>query len=266
MTLKNIKKGLGLAAFALGLTVGGAAYAGFSTTEVQLHYGGGYKFGSNATFASGFAETTNRGTITLDHFSTNDIGDLFFFVDFFQDKNNLATPGRTESDQYGEIYYTLHGKHFGLDTGDGFIKGIDLQVGLNKGTDFSVALFGPRISFNVPGFRVLSLALTSYTNFDDPFDRNLDGTYQASLVWDRPFDIGSQKFQFKGFVDFIGDQGPLVDNQIVFSPQIRWDIGHALGKAPGKIHLGIEYTHFKNKFGNNLVQENSASIFAGFRF
>jgi nucleoside-specific outer membrane channel protein Tsx len=266
MTLKHIKKGLGLAALALGLNVGGAAHAGFSTTEVQLHYGGGYKFGSNATFGSGFAETTNRATVTLEHFSTNDIGDLFFFVDFFQDNNDLATPGRTESDQYGEIYYTLHGKQFGLDMGDGFIKALDLQAGLNKGTDFSVALFGPRVSFNVPGFQVLSLALTSYTNFDDPFDRNLDTTYQATVVWKAPFQIGNQKFLTQGFVDFIGDQGSGVDNQIVFSPQIRWDLGHALGKAPGKIHLGVEYTHFNNKFGATGVDENSASIFLGFRF
>lgn len=266
MTLKNIKQGLGLAALAFGLTVGGAAHAGFSTTEVQLHYGGGYKFGSNATFASGFAETTNRATVTLEHFSTNDIGDLFFFVDFFVDNNDAAVAGNSESDQYGEIYYTLHGKHFGLDLGEGFVSALDLQVGLNQGTDFSVGLIGPRVSFNVPGFQVLSLALTTYTNFVDPFDRNLDTTYQATAVWGAPFNLGDQKFRFQGFVDFIGDQGAGVDNQIVFSPQIRWDLGHAMGKAPGKIHLGVEYTHFNNKFGTTGVDENSASIFLGFRF
>ena len=75
-------RSLGLAALAISLS-NGAAHAGFSTTEVQLHYGGNYKVGSNSTFGSGFSETTDRATITLEHFSTNDIGDLFFFVDFF---------------------------------------------------------------------------------------------------------------------------------------------------------------------------------------
>ena len=160
----------------------------------------------------------------------------------------------------------MHGKQFGIDLGDGFISALDFQVGLNQGTDFSVALVGPRVSFNVPGFQVLSLALTTYTNFEDPFNRNLDTTYQATVVWSAPFDLGSQKFQFQGFVDFIGDQSAGVDNQIVFSPQIRWDLGHAMGRPAGKIHLGVEYTHFNNKFGITGVDENSASIFLGLRF
>jgi len=49
-----------------------------------------------------------------------------------------------------------------------------------------------------------------------------------------------------------GDQSAGVDSQIVFSPQIRWDLGHAMGRPAGKIHLGVD--------------ENSASIFLGFRF
>jgi len=264
MSIKKILRSLGLAALTISLS-NGAAHAGFSTTEVQLHYGGGYKVGSNSTFGSGFSETTDRATITLEHFSTNDNGDLFFFVDFFIDDSD-AVGTNNQSDQYGEIYYTLHGKQFGIDLGDGFISALDFQVGLNQGTDFSVALVGPRVSFNVPGFQVLSLALTTYTNFDDPFDRNLDTTYQATVVWSAPFDLGSQKFQFQGFVDFIGDQSAGVDNQIVFSPQIRWDLGHAMGRPAGKIHLGVEYTHFNNKFGITGVDENSASIFLGLRF
>lgn len=264
MSLKHIKRGLGLAALALGLMGSGAAQAGFSTTEIQLHYGGNYKVGSNSTFPA-FGETTDRATITLEHFSTNDIGDLFFFVDFFVDREDEVVPN-AKSGQYGEIYYTLHGKNFGLDLGDGFISALDFQVGLNQGDDFSVALVGPRVSFNVPGFQFLSLALTTYTNFVDPFDRNLDSSYQATVAWAAPFNIGNQKFSTQGFVDFIGDQGALVDSQILFSPQIRWDLGHAIGRPEGKIHLGIEYSHWKNKFGITGVDENSVSAFLGFRF
>lgn len=234
-------------------------------TEVQLHYGGGYKVGSNSTFPA-FSEKTDRATITLEHFSTNDIGDLFFFVDFFYDNNGTPVPGNDESDQYGEIYYTLHGKHFGLDTGDGFISGLDLQFGLNQGTDFSVALVGPRVNFNAPGFQVLSLAVTTYSNFVDPFDRSLDTTYQATIVWAAPFTIGNQKFSTQGFVDFIGDQGSGVDDQILFSPQVRWDMGYAMGRPADKIALGLEYSYWKNKFGLTGVDENSLSLFLGFKF
>lgn len=87
-----------------------------------------------------------------------------------------------------------------------------------------------------------------------------------TAVWDAPFEIGSQKFKTQGFVDFIGAQGKGVKSQIVFSPQLRWDIGHAMGRPENKIHLGVEYTHFDNKFGVKGVDEDSASIFLGFRF
>jgi nucleoside-specific outer membrane channel protein Tsx len=264
MSIKNIKRGLGFAALALGLMGSGAANAGFSTTEVQLHYGGGYKVGSNSTFPA-FSESTDRATITLEHFSTNDIGDLFFFVDFFVDTAD-EVGANDKSDQYGEIYYSLHGKQLGIDLGDSFINALDFQVGLNQGTDFSVALVGPRVSFNVPGFQVLTFALTTYTNFVDPFDRDLDTTYQATVVWAAPFTIGNQKFSTQGFVDFIGDQGSGVDNQVLFSPQIRWDLGYAMGRPADKIALGIEYSYWNNKFGITGVDENSASIFLGFKF
>jgi len=261
-----IGKLLAASVFMTWLATGNLAHAGFSTTEIQLHHGDGYKLGRNGNFPT-FSNTTTRSTITVDHFSTNDVGDLFFFVDFFYDGEKLSPDSRTVSDQYGEIYYHLHGNHFGLGFGDsGFIKALDFGVSLNQGTDVSIALAGPRISLNAPGFRVLSLGAYAYNNFSDPFKRNLDTTQQFTVVWDRPFDIGSQKYLFKGFVDFIGSQGSGVSSQVIFSPQIRWDIGHAMGKGPGKIDLGVEYNHFGNKFGISGVDENSASVFVGFRF
>lgn len=165
------------------------------------------------------------------------------------------------------MFAHLSGKNLGLSFGeDSFVKDVALGIGLNQGTDFTVGLIGARASFNVPGFRVLSLGLYAYDTTTDPLGRSLNTTHQATIVWDTPFDIGNQKFQFKGFVDFIGDRGSNVSEQVVFSPQLRWDAGHAMGQKPGKFHLGIEYTHFKNKFGVDAADENSTSVFAAFRF
>ncbi|SLN49152.1 Nucleoside-specific channel-forming protein, Tsx [Roseovarius albus] len=249
-----------------GLASATPVQANFSETEIQLHYGEDYKLGRNANFPD-FDNTTSRQTITLEHFSTNDIGDLFFFVDFFQDNDKLEDDSGTESDQYGEIYYHLHGSQFGLNFGDSSpVSGLDLGVGLNQGTDFSVALAGPRLNFGIEGFRVLSLGVYAYNNFVDPFSRNLDTTYQATLVWDYPFAMGKQKFLMRGFVDFIGDQGSGVEEQIVFSPQFRWDLGNAIKLNEDKLYLGVEYTHFNNKFGVEGVDENSYSLFVSFKF
>jgi len=264
---RNLCAGVALAG---GLAIGAPAFAGFSTTEVQLHYGTKYKFGSNSTFGGGFAENTDRETITLEHFSAGKYGTLFFFVDFFHDESTRA-PGNVKSDQYGEIYGFLSAKTLGLNFGDGsFIKDVGVEVGINEGTDFLVGLIGPKVEFNVPGVQVLTFALYAYDNWNDPVvGRSPDTTYQATIVWGIPFDLGTQKFRFQGFVDFIGSQsngGFKIARQIVFSPQIRWDIGNALGTAENRFTLGIEYTHFQNKFGAKTADENSASLFVAMRF
>lgn len=237
-----------------------------SSTEVQLHYGDGFKIGRNGNPPT-FDNTTGRQIITLEHFSLTETGDLFFFVDFFRDIDTDPSFTGRESNVYGEIYYHFSGKNLGLSFGDvGFVKAVDFAVGLNQGTDLTIALAGPRFSFNLRGFRVLTLGIYGYKNITDPFGRDLKTTAQATLIWDLPFELFDQKFQFKGFTDFIGSQGSGFANQVVFSPQIRWDVGHALGGKENKVQLGIEYTHFRNKFGNKGVNEDAVSVFAAFKF
>lgn len=258
--MKAMKHGLA------GLILGGAVLAGtasnaegFTFTEAQLHYGDGYILGRN-----GLNETA-RTTLTLEHLTVGDIGEFFFFVDFFKDFDGPT--GNTESDQYGEVYGFLSGRNIGLSFSDsGLIRDAGLEIGLNQGTDFTVGLLGARVNFNVPGFNVLTFGVYAYDNFDDPFDRNLDTTYQATIVWVVPFQIGNQKFSTQGFVDFIGSQGSGVDNQILFSPQLRWDIGNAFGGKEGRYTLGLEYNHWENKFGVNGEDEDSLSIFLATKF
>ncbi len=242
----------------LSLALSGTAAQAFSYTDVQLHYGDGFRLGRNGT------EETSRAVLTLEHFSTFGYGDFFAFIDLFNDFDGPDT--NTESGHYGEAYVHFSSKAFGLDLGDGFLRDIGPGIGINHGDDFGVGLIGARAGFNVPGFNLLSLGLYSYNNYLDPFDRDLDSTYQVTIAWNAPFEIGSQKFTAQGFVDFIGDQGSGVDDQIVFSPQLRWDVGNALGHAPGTFDLGLEYTHFRNKFGVTGVDDNSLTLFAAMRF
>lgn len=237
-----------------------------SSTEVQLHIGDGFKIGRNANPPT-FDNTTRRQLVTFEHFSRDDTGDLFFFVDFFRDFDDAPGANGRESNLYGEFYYHLSGSEVGIDLReDGFLKSIDFGIGLNQGTDFTVGLIGPRMKVSLPQFRTLSLGVYAYHNVTDPFQRDLDTTFQATVIWDAPFQIRDQKFEAKGFVDFIGPQGSSVDNQLVFSPQLRWDFGHAIKQPVNRIHAGIEYTRFQNKFGNQNVNENSFSLFVAAKF
>lgn len=258
--MKQLKTGLLCLMLGAGALTGTVASAGgFQFTEAQLHYGDGYRLGRNGP------DETARTTLTLEHLTVGSVGEFFFFVDFFRDEDGPTT--NTESDQYGEVYGFLSGRNFGLSFSDsGFIRDAGIEVGLNLGDDFTVGLLGPRVNFNVPGFSVLTLGVYAYDNVDDPFDRDLDTTYQATIVWLVPFEIGGQKFSTQGFVDFIGSQGSGVDDQILFSPQLRWDIGNALGGKDGRFTLGLEYSHWENKFGVNGVDEDSVSVFLAAKF
>ncbi len=260
---RNLCAGLALAG---GLAIGAPAVAGFSTTEVQLHYGDGYELGANV-----FGAETARETITLEHFSAGQYGELFFFVDFFRDIDNAAGGFGPKSDQYGEIYGFLSARTLGLTFSENsFIKDVGIEVGINEGTNFFVGLAGPKVEFNIPGVQVLSVALYAYDTIDDPVPgRSPDTTYQATVVWGVPINIGTQKFRFQGFVDFIGNQtttGFPIAHQILFSPQIRWDIGNAFGGPENRFTLGIEYNHWVNKFGISAIDEDSASLFIAMRF
>ncbi len=240
---------------------------GFSVTEFQLHYGDGFREpGLN------LSPESKRTVITLEHLSIRPWGDFFFFIDNYVN-SDLDGTGYRRTDQYGEIYAHASTKNWGANYGDGFLKDILLGGGINQGTDFTVGLVGPKFNLNVPGFRVFSFALYAYDVIDDPLNRDVDTGYQATIVWDAPFEIGSSKFLFKGFVDYISERdfggpftGTLAD-QVIFSPQLRWDIGHAMGGKSGKNWLGLEYNHFKNKFGNtNDEDENSLTLFYATRF
>jgi len=254
----TISHSAGAAVMATVLLAGGAAQA-FSYTEAQLHYGDGFHLGRNGL------GTTARSVITFEHFNTFDYGDFFFFVDLFQDFDGPSS--NTQSDFYSEAYVHLNGSTFGLNFNDsGFVTDIGPDIGINQGENFVVGLYGVRASFNVPGFNVLTLGVYAYDNVTDPFGRSLDTTYQATIVWNAPFQIGNQNFSAQGFVDFIGDQGSGVDNQIVFSPQFRWDVGHAFGGPADKVNLGLEYTYFKNKFGVTGIDDNSVTAFVAMKF
>ncbi|WP_323779137.1 DUF5020 family protein [Leisingera sp.] len=250
--LKNLS-GFAIASVA-GLTAAGGAKSEilFSTGEIQLHYGDGYHLGANGL------DTSSRTTLTVEQFTLFDWGDLFYFVDLFQDHEGT---GR-ETDHYAEIWAHLNGGNFGISSPqDGFIKDIGLDLGLNHGTDFLVVAPGVRADLNVPGFSVFTFGLYAYENLVDPFDRDLDTTYQASFVWNAPFKLGNANMSFRGFADFIGDQGSGVDDQIVASPQLVWDVGQEGGAS-----IGLEYTHFNNKFGVTGADDNSVSAFVALKF
>ena len=112
------------------------------------------------------------------------------------------------------------------------------------------------MDFNVPkGF--LNVAVLSYN--DDSYSRsgatNYKATYQITPAWRIPFQLGTLKMEFAGFTDFIGPRGGGKVSHINSQVQLRYDIGHVVGRN-GRVFVGVEYHYFHNKGGTDGLNEH----------
>lgn len=244
-----------LLAIVCAMGLGPVRAQNLSTSEVQLHYGDGYRLGGN-----GLA-TSARSTITFEYLSKREWGDVFGFLDLTRDYD-ILNDATERSTYYGELFIHLNASVFGLEMPeDSIIQTFGPSVGINKGEGVTFGLYGGRLNLRVPGFRLFSLQAFVFETHEDVFGRDLDATYQLTFSFNRPFEVGGQKFLLKGFTDIIGNRGQGVAGQTLIVPQFRWDIGHALGGEANRVALGLEYFHFHNKFGVRGVTDNALSAF-----
>lgn len=243
------------------LALASAHAADWSDTEVQLLRGTSFRDNGD-TKAQEFGKTI----VTLNHVSGYKYGSNFFFVDFIRSDDGGSDNGASEV--YGEYYHTLSlGKVGGLNWSKNFVKDIGLSTGINWGDKNSafgpnprVFLVGPSVDLALPGFAFFNLAAQAYIDrgrFSGFGGGKLCGSnstgVQVTPAWNLPFSLGSAKFEFSGFLDWITSHGSC-SAQVLTQPQIRWDVGNHFGKA-GTVFLGVEYQYWHNKFGINGLTE-----------
>ncbi|WP_300529845.1 hypothetical protein [Maricaulis sp.] len=205
--------------------------------NVQLLRGFDYELGDE-----------QRTIITFEHANRWSYGDMFLFADFtFGDDGQTAV--------YGEFTPRLSlARLSGRDPGEGLIRDVLLAGNYERGEQgLQRYLAGFAVDLNVEGFRFLR---THAYYRDDP--ERPGSTWQATIVWNRPFEIGGQSFLSEGFADIAGAEGPGVANQL-YVPRFLWDAG-AVYDRPGRIFLGVEWQYWNNKFGVDGVTENVAQL------
>ena len=205
--------------------------------NVQLLRGSGYELGEE-----------DRTIITFEHANRWAYGDVFLFTDFtFGDDGETAV--------YGELTPRLSlARTTGRELGQGLIRDVLLAGNYERGEQgLQRYLAGVAVDLNVDGFRFLR---THAYYRDDP--ERPGSTWQATIVWNRPFEIGGQSFLSEGFADIAGAEGAGVANQL-YVPRVLWDAG-AVYDRPGRVFLGVEWQYWNNKFGVDGVTENVAQI------
>lgn len=178
-------------------------------------------------------------TLTFEHASGWRHGDLFVFIDatHFND-------GRGGS-LYGEFSPRVSLSKLGKTTlpAHGLIRDVALSSTLEFGEgEVETLLMGLGLDLAVPGMDFFKLDLLRRI----PLLGQDGEIWQLTPVWSASM---GRHLVFDGFIDWgIHSDGRHRRNWHV-NPQLKYDIGAALGWGKRKLMLGVEYSYWHNKYG-----------------
>lgn len=208
-------------------------------------------------------EKQEMTVMTLEHASGHDWGDVFFFADRLN--------GKGSNSDFNETYAELSPR-FSLSnmTGSELKAGPVTDVLLATTYEFSSS------SFEVPGVGTLGFSQDNYlygvglnwdlpgfaffqTNFYYVNNENVDDDLQLTVVYGVPFSTGDVDWMFDGYIDWSSEEDDH-SAEFHFNPQLRADVGKFMGITKSKLEAGIEYSYWKNKFGEATpFSENAVS-------
>ncbi|MES2675163.1 MAG: outer membrane protein OmpK [Pseudomonadota bacterium] len=232
-----------------------AGSAQWSSTNIQYLYGTTYSsIYFNGETNKLDSEDTSASVITLEHVNGWKYGDNFYFVDITNaDRNdpNAATG------YYGELSPRFSLSSItGAPLSGGIIKDVLVTTTAEIGQGFHNYLYGLAIDFNIPNTPVAQL--NYYIR--NEIGAGKDTGQQITLVWLKPFKIGSAAFTFEGFLDYAFAMDHAEDN-IIAAPRLLYDLGNSWG-SPGCLQVGVEYQLWRNKFGIDGIDEDVAQVMA----
>ncbi|MCF7971966.1 MAG: DUF5020 family protein [Methylococcaceae bacterium] len=211
----------------------------WTSNDIQYLYGGDFIFSEQ-----------NRSTVTIEHADGWQYGSNFFFVDMY---NNNGF------EVYAEVYsYLSLNKIFGADLSLGPIKDFSLAGGINISNQpeekrFQAYLVGISLDLANKYFDYLQLDIMAYK--DDGLN---SWGVQVTPVWSFPFELGSTKFKFRGFVDIKdGNTNALGHVTMLAQPQLLLDVGDLAGWKSDIFYIGTEYSFWLNKFGVEDANESA---------
>lgn len=230
-----------------------AGSAQWSSTNIQYLYGTTYSsIYYNEETNKLDAEDTSASVITLEHVNGWKYGDNFYFVD-------ITNADRSDPDAATSYYGELSPRFSlssitGAPLSGGIIKDVLVTTTAEIGQGFHNYLYGLAIDFNIPNTPVAQL--NYYVR--NEIGAGKDTGQQITLVWLKPFKIGSAAFTFEGFLDYAFAMDHAEDN-IIAAPRLLYDLGNAWG-SPGCLQLGVEYQLWRNKFGIDGIDEDVAQV------
>ncbi|WP_296056983.1 DUF5020 family protein [uncultured Amphritea sp.] len=194
----------------------------------------------------------DQQTITVEHASGHNWGDTFFFVD------------RQESDDGDTSTYFEFSPRLSL----GYVTGADLSLGLVKdvflagtwesGEGFDNYMAGLGVSLDLPGFQYANANIYQANN------DLISNDVMLTLTWGIPFSISDAEFLYDGFIDWSSEENDHA-SETNFTSQLKWNAGKLIGTS-SPVYVGIEYSHWTNKYGIEGADERNPSLLLKWHF
>ncbi|MBO3275824.1 outer membrane protein OmpK [Pseudomonas schmalbachii] len=217
-------------------------------------------------------------TFTFESASGWSWGDVFFFLDQIN-YNGEEDPFNGKNTYYGEFQPRLSfGKISGADLSFGPIKDVLLAGTYEFGEgDTESYLLGPGFDLAIPGFDFFQLNI--YYRKPDG-NRVPSGAWQITPVWSYTIPMGNSDILIDGFMDWVvnnKDASSSRPNQsdyhanLHFNPQVKYDLGKAMGYEAKHLYVGFEYDYWSDKYGIQDSQffttdQNTASLLVKYHF
>ena len=220
--------------------------AQWNSTNIQILRGNGFELGADS-----------RTIFTLENALGWKYGDSFFFID-------VTDPfDAKDSSLYAEFSPRLSlGAITGKDMSFGIVKDIMISSTLESGEGVRGFLLGFALPLDLPGFKFADINFYARSSDRSFVNDQTDTGAQITLVWNRPFTIGSAQLTFDGFFDYAFSEGggsvPIEDN-IITAPRLMFGLGEQL-------QVGLEYQIWRNKFGIDGVDEDAVQGVVEFIF
>lgn len=204
------------------------------------------------------ADPQTQTTVTFEHVSGWNFGDLFLFVDGISYNGDDNFYG-DDTSYYGEIAPRLSaGKLLDKDLSFFFVKDVLLATCYEFGdNDLKNYLAGPGFDLNIPGFDFFQL------NFYRVWNESEQDSYQITPVWKMSQPVGITTVVFDGYIDW--EFGNDRDN-LHINPQLKLDMGVFLGMEAGKLYGGVEYDYWENKYGMGGNDQSAISALIKYHF
>ena len=241
--------------------------ADWSDTALSLRYGTSFAEPYDND-ASGKRVDITKEIIAFTNVTGFKYGSTFVNIDFLQSDHNDPGGGIAGHPGAQEVYGVFRGtfdigKITGAKLAMGPIRGYAVTAGFDVNTKNDgyaskkrMAVLGPTVMLEVPGFLNLSALLFDESNAPDAIARRYHYKNHMALEADWGIGIGSLPLSFNGYAQWItakgkDEFGTQTAPESHIDADLMLDAGSLAGMSKKTFLVGVEYEYWHNKFGNS---------------